>query len=133
MKPALAFFGALTVIVGSYFGSTQLGLRSEGTLDVQVEASKQPSYAAVGQNLYTQDGTKLLLTSITRPDGTKGSKHVIHAKVKGTHRYALQLFPTRMVHTFSMDQGSIERTLKEATGEEPGTFIASNRQWHLVR
>jgi hypothetical protein len=133
MKPVLAIFGTLIVIVGSYFGSTELGLRSEGTLDVQVEALKTPSYAAVGQDLYTADGTKLLLTSITRPNGTRGGKHVIHAKVKGTHRYALQLFPTRMVHTFSMDRSAIERTLREAAGEAPGAFVASDRQWHVVQ
>jgi hypothetical protein len=133
MKPVLAFFGALTVIVGSYFGSTQLGLRSEGTLDVQVDASRIPSYSAVGQDLYTADGTRLLLTSITRPNGTKGGKHVIHAKVKGTHRYALQLFPTRMVHTFSMDRGAIERTLREAVGETPEAFVAADRRWHVVQ
>ncbi|QJE95861.1 hypothetical protein [Luteolibacter luteus] len=133
MKPVFAIFGALTVTVGSYFGSTQLGLRAEGSLDVQVEASRSPSYAAVGHDLYTADGTKLLLSSITRPNGTKGSKHMIHGTVKGTHRYALQLFPTRMVHTFSMDQEAVERALLEATGEPQGPFVASNRQWHVVK
>jgi hypothetical protein len=133
MKPVLAFFGALAVTVGSYFGSTQLGLRTEGSLDVQIDASKSPSYAAVGQNLYTADGTTLLLTSITRDRATTGGKHVIHAKVKGTHRYALQLFPTRMVHSFSMDRQAVERTLREAAGEPQGQFVATDRQWHVVQ
>jgi len=132
MKPALAFLGALVVFGGSYLGSTQLGLRTEGFLDVQVEASKLPSYAAVGQDLYTPDGTKLLVTSITRERSAKSVKHVIHASVKGTHRYALQLFPTRMVHTFSMDRQAIERTLLEAAGMPQGEFVATTRQWHLV-
>lgn len=132
MKPFLVLFGAASIVTGSYFGSTQLGLRSEGALDVQVELPRKPRCEPVGQNLYTQDGTKLLVTSVTRDRTSMGTKHVIHASVRGTHRYALQLFPTRMIHTFSMDRQAIERTLREAAGEARGEFVATDRQWHVV-
>ena len=133
MKQALVILGSLAIFGGSYYCSTQIGLRTNGSLDVQFEAPKPPVYTAVGQNLYSQDGTKLMVTSISRESGMKGSKHVIRASVKGTHRYALQLFPTRMVHTFLMDKKAVERTVLEAVGTPPGDFIASSREWHQIQ
>ena len=133
MKPVLASLGAIALFGASYLGSTQLGLRTQGSYDLEIETGSNPKYDSVGRCLYTQDGTNVLVTAISRKGGL-GNRHIIHGSVKGTHRYALQLFPTRMVHTFSMDRGAVEKTLlKEAAGEAPGPFIASNREWHLVQ
>lgn len=133
MKPALATLAILALTGFSYYGSTQLGLRTEGSLDIQVEAPKLPRYDSVGRNLYSHDGTKLLMTAIERRKGPNGTKHVIHASVKGTHRYALQLFPARMVHTFSIDRKAAERTILEAAGVPQGRFIPTSRRWELVQ
>ncbi len=133
MKRALAILAFLALTVGSYYGSTQLGLRTEGSLDIQVVSPKLPDYDATGRSLYSQDGTRLLVTSVERRRGPDGMKHVIHASVDGTHRYTLQLHPTRMVHTFSMDRKAVERTILEAVGVPQGEFVATNRRWEIVQ
>lgn len=134
IKATLAFIGVLSLFGGSYYCSTQIGFRTEGALDLKFKASRSPIYDAVGRNLYSHDGTKLMVTAITRERGTKGTgTHVIHASVKGTHRYALQLFPTRMVHSFSMNRQAVERTVLEAAGMPQTEFVSTEREWHVIQ
>ena len=133
MKRLLALLAIHTLLGSSYYCSTQIGLRTDGSLEVLIESPQPPAYEAVGRSLYSQDGAKLLVTSITHERGAEGIRHIIRASVRGTHRYALQLFPTRMVHSFSMDRKAVERTLLEAAGIPQGEFVATNRQWEIIQ
>jgi hypothetical protein len=133
MKPLLVLSAVPLLAAGSYYCSTEIGLRTTGWTDVVVDTTKVPSYAPVGQNVYSADGTKLLVTSISRVSGENGMKHEIHASVQGTHRYALQLFPTRMVHTFSMDRKAVDRAVLEAAGVPSGQYEASHQEWHVLQ
>jgi hypothetical protein len=95
-----------------------------------VEVPRNPGYSAVGQSYFTPDGSKVLVTAVTRG---QGGKHQLHAKVEGTHRYALAMFPTRWEHSFSMDRPSLEWTLRQAGGQ--GTVPldhAPGRSWHVL-
>lgn len=133
MKSLLVFSAVPLLAAGSYYCSTEIGLRTNGWTDVVVSTAKVPSYAPVGQNVFSADGTKLLVTSISRVAGQDGMKHEIHASVQGTHRYALQLFPTRMVHTFSMDRKAVDRAVLESAGITGGQFEASRKEWHILQ
>ncbi|WP_035612257.1 hypothetical protein [Haloferula sp. BvORR071] len=113
-------------------GSTQLGLRTEGWREVTVEVAKPPSYEQVGQNLFTPDGTRIILNSITPGDGNYGGKHFICANVRVTNRLTLNPFPLHMVSSYAMDQVAVERTVREAVGADPGKFQPSQREWHPV-
>ncbi|MCW1924491.1 hypothetical protein OKA05_18135 [Luteolibacter arcticus] len=129
IKPALVALGAGTLFATSYYLSTQVGLQSEGWHEVTVEMPRNPGYAAVGQSYFTPDGSKVLVTAATRQDG----KHQLHAKVQGTHRYAVALFPVRLEHSFAMDTPSLEWTLRQASGQTPAQWIApAGRQWHVL-
>jgi len=128
-KPALVALGAGTLIASSFYISTEVGLRSQGWHDVTVEMPRNPGYAAVGQSYFTPDGSKVLVTAVTRHDG----KYVLHAKVQGTHRYALAMFPPRCEHCFAMDTPSLEWTLRQASGQSPAPLNqAVGRQWHVL-
>ncbi|MEK7949563.1 hypothetical protein [Luteolibacter soli] len=128
-KPALVALGAGTLIAGSYYVSTEVGLQTEGWHEVSVEMARNPGYAAVGQSYFTPDGSKLLVTAITRHEG----KFILQARVQVTHRYALAMFPTRWEHSFAMDTPSVEWTLRQASGQPPAPLTAAiGRQWHVL-
>lgn len=129
IKPILAIAGAAAVIGTSIYVSTQVGLQAEGWHDVVVEIPRNPGYAAVGQTYATPDGSKVLITAVTREQG----KHFIHARVQGTHRYALALFPTHWEHSFAMDRPSLDWTLRQAARQTPEPLDhAVGRQWHVL-
>jgi len=130
IKPTLAATGLISLFAGSFYGSTELGLRSTGWREIEVKVASRPSYSEVGKNLFTNDGTKLLVTSIKRG---KGAQHMIRAKVQVTERKALSLFPLRWSRSFSMDQAAAERTVLEAAGISPGAFVPSTPKWHAVQ
>jgi hypothetical protein len=132
IKPLLMGLGTAGLISGSYLGSTQLGLRTEGWREVTVEVSKLPSYDRVGQNLYTPGGTRVILSSITPLEGNYGGRYSIRANVRVTNRLALNPFPIRMVRSYAMDQIAVERSIREAVGADPGKFQPSQREWHPV-
>jgi len=128
-KPVLVALGAGVLTTISYYISTAVGLQSEGWHEVSMEMPRNPGYAAVGQSYSTPDGSKLLVTAVTRHEG----KFTLHAKVQGTHRYALAMFPTRWEHTFAMDTPSVEWTLRQAGGLPPAPLSkAAGRQWHVL-
>lgn len=129
-KPVLFALGAGALVTTSYYVSTEVGLRSEGWHEVSVEMPRSPGYAAVGQSYSTPDGSKLLVTAVTRHEG----KYTLHAKVQVTHRYALAMFPTRWEHTYSMDMPSVEWTLRHQAGGLPPVPMskAAGRQWHVL-
>lgn len=129
IRHVFATIGLIGLATGSYFGSTQLGLRTEGWHEVALEVPGRPSFAALGQNLYTTDGTRLFLTSIA-PAGH--GKHVVQASVRVTNRLALSLFPTRMVRSYAIDRKAVERAVKQATGYVPDKFEPSAKEWVRV-
>ncbi len=118
---------AAGLVTGSYFGSTALGLRTEGWREVTVEVGQMPSYERVGQNVFTPDGTRVILTSIA-PMGRGGSYRVT-AQVQVTERLALEVFEGRMARSYAMDRTAVERTVKEAVGVDAGKFQASRKEW----
>ena len=126
IKPFFAAVGLIGLFTGSYFGSTKLGLRSEGWQQVTLDLPGKPSYEAVGQNRYTTDGTRLIVTEIRRGHG---GGYVVKADVRVTKRLALALFPTRMVGSYAIDRKAVERTIREAAGCAPGKFEPSGKEW----
>jgi hypothetical protein len=126
IKPFFAAVGLIGLVTGSYLGSTRLGLRTEGWQQVALEVPGKPSFAAVGQNCYTVDGTRLIMTEIRRG---KGGGYVVTADVRVTQRLALSLFPTRMVRSYSLDRKAVERAVREAAGCDPGKFEPSEKEW----
>ena len=129
IKPIFSALGLVGLFTGSYFGSTELGLRSEGWHEVSFEVPGRPSFDAVGQNLYTPDGTKLIVTAISHG---KGGGHVVEANVRVTNRLALCLFPTRMEQSYALDRKAVERVVLQATGYAPGRFEPSEKEWVVV-
>ena len=131
MRKALLAISAAALLFGTcFYVSTEVGLQTKGWHDVVVETAGRPAYAAVGHSYFTPDGSKVLVTAVTR---AKGGKHRIHARVEGTHRYALALFPTRWEHSFSMDRPSLEWTLRQAGGQASGPLeTMPGRRWHPV-
>ena len=129
IKPIFAAIGLTGLFTGSYFGSTKLGLRTEGWQRVAFEVAEKPCYDAVGQNLFTPDGTRLIVTEIRR---RQGGGHLVAADVRVTHRLALDLFPTRMVRSYAIDRKAVERVVREATGQVPGRFEPSGKEWVAV-
>ena len=129
IKPIFAVIGLTGLITGSYFGSTKLGLRTEGWQQVTFQVSGKPNFDAVGRNLYTTDGTRLIVTEISLG---KGSGHRVTADVRVTNRLALSLFPTRMVRSYAIDRKAVERAVREATGYHPGKFEPSEKEWVAV-
>jgi len=127
-KSILAIVGAAALVGSSIYVSTQVGLQTEGWHEVVVELPKNPGYAAVGQTYSTPDGSKVLVTAVRRENG----KHVMQAKIQGTHRYALALFPIRFEHTFAMDQPSLEWTLRQACGSSTPLGRPAGREWHVL-
>jgi hypothetical protein len=126
IKPFFAAVGLIGLFTGSYFGSTKLGLRTEGWQQVTLEVPGKPSFAAVGQNCYTTDGTRLIVTEIRRG---KDGGYVVKADVTVTHRLALSLFPTRMVRSYSINRKAVTRAVHEAAGYDPGKFEPSEKEW----
>jgi hypothetical protein len=127
-KSILAIVSAAALVGSSIYVSTQVGLQTEGWHEVVVELPKNPGYAAVGQTYSTPDGSKVLVTAVRRENG----KHVMQAKIQGTHRYALALFPIRFEHTFAMDQPSLEWTLRQACGSSTPLGRPAGREWHVL-
>lgn len=128
IKLILAVVGFAALAGSSIYVSTQVGLQTEGWHEVVVELPRNPGYAAVGQTYPTPDGSKVLVTAVRRENG----KHLVHAKIQGTHRYALTLFPIRCEHSFAMDQPSLEWTLRQACGSPIPLDRPCGRQWHLL-
>jgi hypothetical protein len=130
IKRILAVVVAATLVGSSIYISTQIGLQSEGWHEVMVELPRNPTdYAAVGQTYSTPDGSKVLVTAVRREHG----KFRIHARIQGTHRYALALSPLRWEHSFAMDQGSLEWTLRQVCGLSPAPLgRACEREWHVL-
>jgi len=127
-KSFLAVIGVAALVGSGFYVSTRVGLQTEGWYDVTVEMPRNPGYASVGQTYSTPDGSKVLVTSVRREQG----KHVIHARVQGTHRYALALFPVRCEHSFAMDQPSMEWTLRQACGSTAPLDRPCGREWHVL-
>ncbi len=129
LKPILAVVGAAALVGSSIYVSTQVGLRSEGWHEVVVELPRNPDYAAVGQTYPTPDGSKVLVTAVRREHG----KHLVHARIHGSHRYVLAFFPVRWEHSFAMDRASLEWTLRQACGLSPAPLgRPCGRQWHVL-
>lgn len=125
IKATLMGLAAAGLVTGSYFGSTALGLRTEGWREVAVEVGQVPDYERVGQNLFAADGTRIILSSIQRV----GGKYRVTAQVQVTERLALEPFQGRMARSYAMDRTSVERTVKEAVGVDPGRFEPSRKVW----
>jgi hypothetical protein len=128
IKPILAVVGVAALACTSFYVSTQVGLQTEGWHDVTLEMPRHPGYGTVGQTYTTPDGSKVLVSAVRREDG----KYLIDARVQGTHRYALALFPLRWEHSFAMDQPSVEWTLRDACGSRVALARPSGREWHLL-
>jgi hypothetical protein len=127
-KSFLAVVGVAALVCTSFYVSTQVGLQTEGWHDVTVEMPRNPGYAAVGQTYFTPDGSKLLVTSVRRDHG----KHIIDARIQGTHRYVVGLFPLRLDHSFAMDRPSMEWTLRQAFGSNALLGRPGGREWHVL-
>jgi hypothetical protein len=126
-KQVLAITAAVTLVPAGYFCSTEVGLRVRGTHAVVVDVPQTVDYNAVSRYFYAPDGTRLLVTAVNRQPG--GPR--IHAEVEGTHRYTLALFPTRWIHTFSMDRPAVEHALRQAAGANPASVpTPAGRRWH---
>lgn len=132
IKATLMSLAGAGIVTGSYFGSTQLGLRTEAWREVTVEVAQPPKYDRVGQNLFAPDGTRLMMSSIRPINGNYGGKYLITAQVRVTERLALQPRQGRMARSYAMDRGAVERTLREAAGVDPGKFQPSEKEWHAV-
>jgi hypothetical protein len=130
LKRTLAVVGAAALVGSCIYISTQVGLRSEGWHELVVELPRNPNdYATVGQTFSTPDGCKVLVTAVRR----EGGRHLIAARIQGTHRYALTLSPVGWEHSFAMDQGALEWTLQQACGLSPAPLgRACERQWHVL-
>ena len=129
-KAFIAIPGTALLFVFCCYVSTQVGLRTEGWYRVVVELPENPGYDAVGQTFPTPDGSRVLVTSVTRAGH---GKHAIHAKVQGTHRYALAFFPTRWEHSFAMDRPALEWSLRQAGGMPIAPMEqAAGRRWHVL-
>lgn len=130
-KAFLAIPGSALLFGFCCYVSTQIGLRTEGWHPVVLELPGPPEFKAVGQTFPTPDGSKVLVTEVTR---AHRGKHAIHAKVHGTHRYALAFFPTRWEHSFAMDRPSVEWTLRQAGGMPPAPLNQeAGRRWHVLQ
>jgi hypothetical protein len=132
IKVTLMSLAGAGIAIGSYFGSTELGLRTEAWREVTVEVAQPPKYDRVGQNLFTPDGTRMLVSSIQPAGENYGGKYLITAQVRVTERLTLQPQRGRMARSYAMDRGAVERTLREAAGVDPGKFQPSQREWHPV-
>lgn len=132
IKATLMSLAGAGIVNGSYYGSTQLGLRTEAWRELTVELSQPPKYDRVGQNLFAPDGTRMVLSSIQPAGPNYGGKYLVTAKVEVTERLALELFERRMARSYAMDQVAVERTIREAVGVDAGKFRASQREWHPV-
>ncbi|MCW1914577.1 hypothetical protein OJ996_13390 [Luteolibacter sp. GHJ8] len=129
IKTSIAAIGLIGLFTGSYYGSTKLGLRTEGWQNVRFEVADKPSFAAVGQYLYDSDGTKFMVSAICP---NKTGDHVIEARVRVTNRLALNLFPTRMEKSYAMNKKAIERAVLQAAGVDTGHFEPSEKEWIAV-
>lgn len=129
IKKSLAAIGLIGLFTGSYYGSTKLGLRTEGWQDVRYEVEGEPSYDSVGQYLYDTDGTKFMVSSICP---NKMGAHVIEARVRVTNRLALNLFSKRMEKSYTMNKKAIERAVLQAAGVSAGRFEPSEKEWIAV-
>lgn len=130
IKPVLALFAAVSMAATSYHVSTSVGLRFSGEHEVVIDLPGKPRHPPVGDNLFTPDGSRLLVTGIS---GFGGGEHQVHTKVSGTHRYALAMFPARIIHSFEMDLPAVEWTVMRATGAAARPFPRDQgRQWHLL-
>ena len=127
-KSILAIVGAAALAGTAIYVSTQVGLQTEGWHEVVVELPKNPGYAAVGQTYSTPDGSKVLVTAVRRENG----KHLMQARIQGTHRYTLALFPIRCEHSFAMDQPSLEWTLRQTCGSPTPLARPAGREWHVL-
>jgi hypothetical protein len=125
-KSFLAVVGVAVLAGSSFYVSTRVGLQTEGWHEVTVAMPRNPGYASVGQTFCTPDGSKLLVTSVRREEG----KHVVDAKIQGTHRYLLGLFPLRLDHSFAMDRQSMEWTIRQACGSTAPLGRPEGREWH---
>jgi hypothetical protein len=132
IKATLMSLAGAGIVIGSYYGSTKLGLRTEAWQEVTVEIAQVPKYDQVGQNLFAPDGTKMILNSIRPAGGNYGGKYLITAQVRVTERLALEPFQGRMARSYAMDRTAVDRTLREAVGVDPGKFQPSEREWHPV-
>ena len=128
-KSILAIVGAAAIAGSCIYVSTQVGLQTEGWHEVVVEMPRNPGYAAVGQTYSAPDGSKVLVTAVTRDDH---GKHLLHAKIQGTHRYVLALDPIRWEHSFAMDQPSLEWTLRHACGSSTPLGRPVGSEWHVL-
>jgi hypothetical protein len=129
IKPTIAALGLIGLFTGSYFGSTKLGLRTEGWQVVHFEVPGKPSFASVGQSLYDSDGTKLMVTSIAR---NKAGNYVVEAEVRVTNRLALSLFPTRMEKSYAMNKKAVQRAVLQALGVPADRFEPSEKEWIAI-
>ena len=129
-KTFIAIPGTVLLLGVCCYVSTQVGLRTEGWHKVVLELPHDPGYESVGQTFPTPDGSKVLVTAVTR---TRQGKHEVQAQIHGTHRYALALFPTRWEHSFAMDRPALEWTLRQAGGM-PTTPMDQGvgRRWHVL-
>ena len=130
IKAAIMCLTAAGITIGSYYGSTELGLRSEAWREVTVEIAQMPKYDRVGHNLFAPDGTRMVLSSIEPRGGNYGGNYLITAKVRVTERLALRPLEGKMARSYSMDRPAVERALREAVGADQGKFQASEREWH---
>ena len=129
IKPTIAVLGLIGLFTGSYFGSTKLGLRTEGWQAVHFEMPGKPSFSPVGQSLYDSDGTKLMVTSIAR---NKAGNYVVEAEVRVTNRLALSLFPTRMEKSYAMNKKAVQRAVLQAVGAPADRFEPSEKEWIAI-
>ena len=127
-KVLSASLGLASLFAASYHVCTEVGLRTEGWHEVTVELPRHPGYAAVGQSFATPDGSKVLVTAVTR----ERDRYRIHANIHGTHRHALSLFPVRWQHAFAMDMPGLEWTLQRIAGTPPAPHLPAGRQWHVL-
>lgn len=126
IKPTIAALGLIGLFTGSYFGSTKLGLRTEGWQVVHFEVPGKPSFASVGQSLYDSDGTKFMVSSIAR---SRAGTYVVEAEVRVTNRLALRLFPTRMEKSYAMNKKAVRRAVLLAVGAPADRFEPSEKEW----
>lgn len=112
----------------SYHVSTSVGLRFNGEHEVVIDLPEKPRRPPVGEQLFTPDGSRLLVTGVS---GLGSRDYQVRTNVSGTHRYSLAMFPTRMVHSFEMNLPAVEWTVLQATGAEAGPFPRDpGQQWH---
>lgn len=121
--------GLAVVSISAGYVAFCSGLQLSGKHELLLNVAQSPSRSTIGVTQYTPEGDKILITAVSE----QGPQNQITATVSGTHRYTVALFPTRLVHSFSMNLPVIEWSIRQAESiPTVGYPVDSDHTWHTI-